>query len=69
MPALFKSIGTWRRSDGIADTGFGEPDRIRDGCGRVEKPQQADDTHDLSFRSAALIRQVRQQDGVLFVGI
>lgn len=64
MPALFKSIGSSRRSKDVA-----EPNENIDWCIRAADRPQAIDTHDLSFRSAALIGQARQQDRVLFVGI
>lgn len=67
MPALFKSIGIWRRSD--AGSGSGKPDCDPDGYCRVEETPQAEDAHGLTPRSADLIGQARQQDRILFVGI
>lgn len=69
MPALFKSIGSSRRSKDVADCNICEPDENMDWRICAAARPQAVNTHDLSFRSAALIGQARQQDRVLFVGI
>lgn len=69
MPALFKSIGRERRTKGVASSEFGNPDRNRNSHIRVVEIPRAEDTHDLSFRSAALIGQARQQRAILYMSL